>query len=236
MFDLDGEIRRWRERQERDTSLSPRELDELEDHLRAWTRLELEVNAALTPPRAFALARQALGGADAVSREFAKAGKPRWRKLLLAGWALFGASFLLPAFYVPEAGLGLARPLGIEPYYGYEVFWKLLVADGELGNVLAALTPFVAMLLTLIPLRGKPGTRRRWLRYALSVVGAGGVALGFMVPPVAVSQAGAAAFMQHLGIGFWAWSLSFVCAAAALWIRDHDGASAAIVPDIGALQ
>ncbi len=30
---------------------------------------------------------------------------------------------------------------------------------------------------------------------------------------------------QHLGIGFWAWSLSFVCAAAALWLRDHDGAS-----------
>ena len=78
MFDVDGEIRRWRKRQERQTSLSPRELDELEDHLRARTRLELELNAALAPERAFAIARQALGEADEVSREFAKAGKPRW--------------------------------------------------------------------------------------------------------------------------------------------------------------
>ncbi len=226
MSDLDARIRDWRGRQERETSLSPRELDELEDHLRARTKLELELNAALTSQRAVELAREVLGGEHAMSRQFAKAGKPRWRKLLVAGWALFGASFLLPVFYVPEAGLSLARPFGIEPYYGYEVFWELLVADGELGNVLAALSPFVAMILTLIPLRGRPGGRRRWLRYALSVVGTGGLALGFMVPPVAVSQAGAAAFVQHLGIGFWAWSLSFVCAAAALWIRDHRGASA----------
>ena len=44
MFDVDGEIRRWRERQERETSLSPRELDELEDHLRARVDLEMELN------------------------------------------------------------------------------------------------------------------------------------------------------------------------------------------------
>lgn len=227
MFDLDREVVQWRELQERTSSLTPRELDELEDHLRARTKLELELNVALTPERAFSVARRALGEAATVSREFAKAGKPRWRRLLVAGWALFGVSLLLPAFYVPEAGLSLSRPFGIQPYYGFEVFWKLLVGDGELGNVLAALTPFVAMGLTLIPLRGKAGGRR-WLRYSLSVIGAGGVALGFMVPPIAVSQAGEPAFAQQLGIGFWAWSLSFVCAAAALWIRDRRGASAAV--------
>ena len=54
MFDLDTEVRRWRERQERKSSLSPRELDELEDHLRARVDLELEINATLAPRRAVA--------------------------------------------------------------------------------------------------------------------------------------------------------------------------------------
>lgn len=225
MFDLDARIRDWRQRQERETSLSPRELDELEDHLRVRAMLESELNAELPPERAFAAAHAAIGEGGAVSSEFAKAGSSRWKKLLVVGWVLFGTSFLLPAFFVPDAGLGLSRPFGLRPYYGYEVFLELLVADGELGNVLAALSPLVAMVVTLIPLRGRPAGRQRWLRYALSVIGVGAVALGFLVPPVAVSMAGEPGFAQHLGIGFWAWSLSFVCAAAALWLRDHDGAS-----------
>lgn len=226
MFDLEEAFRKWRRGLERRSSLSSRELDELEDHLRARTRLESELNAALTPERAFAVAREALGEGNAVSSEFAKVGNPRWRRLLVAGWALFGVSFLLPAFHVPEVGFGLARPFGFQPYYGFEVFRELLLADGEFGGVLAALSPLAAMLLTLIPLRGRPEGRQRWLRYALSIVGAGGVALGFMVPQVAVLVHGEPAFAQGLGIGFWAWSLSFVCAAAALWLRDHEGASA----------
>ena len=225
MFDLDAEVLRWRERQERTSSLSAAELDELEDHLRARVNLEMELMVVPNRRRAFALARDGLGESTALSSEFAKAGSSRWKKLLVVGWALFGASFLLPAFFVPDAGLGLSRPFGLRPYYGYEVFLELLVADGELGNVLAALSPLVAMVVTLIPLRGRPAGRQRWLRYTLSVIGVGAVALGFLVPPVAVSMAGEPGFAQHLGIGFWAWSLSFVCAAAALWLRDHDGAS-----------
>ncbi len=225
-FDLDARIRDWRQRRERETSLSSRELDELEDHLRARAALESELNAQLPPARAFAAARAAIGVEAAVSREFGKAGSSRWKRLLVVGWALFGASFLLPAFFVPGAGLGFSRPFGLRPYYGYEVFRELLAAGGELGNVLAALTPMLAMLMTLIPVRGRRGGRRRWPRYAISVVAAGGVALALVAPPVMVSVAGEPGFAQHLGIGFWAWSLSFVCAAAALWLRDHEGAPA----------
>ncbi len=225
MFDLDSQVRHWRKRQERRSSLSSRELDELEDHLRARATLESELNAELTPARAFAIARAAMGEGDAVSRDFAKAGRPRWKKLLVMGWALFGASFLLPVSFVPEAGIGLSRPFGLWPHYGYEVFWKLLVADGELGNVLAALVPLVAMVLTLVPRRDKPGRRPHRLRHLLSVVAAGTVAVGVLMPPLMVSVAGEPAVAQHLGIGFWAWSASFVCAAAALWLRDHDAAS-----------
>lgn len=225
-MNLNARIRDWRQRQERETALSPRELDELEDHLRARTRLELELNPALTPTRAFEVARTSLGEAAAVSREFAKAGKPRWKKLLVACWALFAVSFLLPAFFVPEAGLSLSRPFGIRPYFGYEVFWNLLVGDGELGGVLAALSPFVAMVLTSIPAAQK-AERWAWvgIRYSLSVVALGTLALGLMAPAITVSVNGEPGVAQHLGIGFWAWSLSYVCAAAALWIRDRDGAS-----------
>lgn len=77
MFDLEKAVRRWRRGLERMSSLSPRELDELEDHLRARANLELELDAGLTPARAFAAAHDDLGEAATVSREFAKAGKPR---------------------------------------------------------------------------------------------------------------------------------------------------------------
>ncbi len=46
MSDVDGRIRRWRARQERKSFLSPRELDELEDHLRA--RVDLELGEAVS--------------------------------------------------------------------------------------------------------------------------------------------------------------------------------------------
>ena len=210
MSDLDARIRDWRGRQERETSLSPRELDELEDHLRARTKLELELNAALTSQRAVELAREVLGGEHAMSRQFAKAGKPRWRKLLVAGWALFGASFLLPVFYVPEAGLSLARPFGIEPYYGYEVFWELY--GGRRRSRQRAGSPE--------SLRGDdsdphPAPRKTLLTAALAAVCAFGRRyrrLGARLLGAAgrgcCSQAGAPpAFAQHLGISFWARSL-----------------------------
>ena len=69
----------------------------MEDHLRAHVDLELELDKALTPARALALARYAIGEPKTLSREFAKAGKPRWRHLLRAGGGLFAASWVLPA-------------------------------------------------------------------------------------------------------------------------------------------
>ena len=50
-FDLDAQVAEWRRWQERTSSLSPRELDELEDHLRAHVDLEVELNPGLGLPR-----------------------------------------------------------------------------------------------------------------------------------------------------------------------------------------
>jgi len=118
MFDLETALRDWRAHMERGTVLSPREVDELEDHLRALIDLELELDGALTPARAFSLARCDIGEPTTLSREFARAGKPRWRRLLLAGCGLFSASWLLPAVSDATGALvglgGFPRRFGIE--------------------------------------------------------------------------------------------------------------------------
>ena len=218
MFDLEKAVRKWRRGLERGSSLSTRELDELEDHLRARAELETHLNPGLQPARAFATARDELGEEAAVSREFAKAGEPRWRRLLVAGWALFGVSFLLPTFSIP----GPLGPVGI-PHYGYEVFSKLLWT-GELSYALAALIPNLILVLTLPALRGPPAGRRRGLRWAVTTVGLGTLAMGFLMTPVTIvdlAGSGQGTVIAGPGIGFWAWSLSFVCAASALWIRDR---------------
>ena len=96
MFNLEKAVRRWREDLQYRSSLSPRELDEFEDHLRARMDLEQELNPERTRAQAFAAADQEMGDPQALSSEFAKAGRPRWKGLLVAGWALFAASFMMP--------------------------------------------------------------------------------------------------------------------------------------------
>ena len=98
--------RRWNER----SSLSPRELDELEDHLRALVDLEMELDATLARPEAFAVAREALGEPRALSTEFARAGRPRWKRLLAGASALYAASLLLPILMTLPMLLGSRRP------------------------------------------------------------------------------------------------------------------------------
>lgn len=222
MFDLEKAVRKWRRGLEHGSSLSARELDELEDHLRARAELESHLNPGLRPATAFATARAELGEPAAVSREFAKAGKPRWRRLLVAGWALFGVSFLLPTFFMSGPGLELfSRPFATEPYFGYEVFWRLLSEGGEFANVLAALMPNLLLVFTLPALLGRSGRHRRGLRWALTTVGLVTLALAFQAPRIEMRGNGWEPVFADLGIGFWVWSLSFVCAASALWLRDR---------------
>ena len=212
MFDMDAEARRWRKRQERQTSLSPRELDELEDHLRARVDLEMELNAVLAPERAFAIARRELGTPAALEKEFAKAGKPRWRRWLVAGWGVFAVSFVLPVVpdwpaseWVPGWGAAAAT-LGFLVLNPREAFLGIpLEAVSSLTNLL--------MLATLLELRAARPRRTRWLAGLVS----GAVLLNLVwlfgwAEPVVFPPLG-------MGIGYWAWIASFSCVAAALWMR-----------------
>ena len=210
MFDLDTEVRRWRERRERTSSLSPRELDELEDHLRARVDLELEINSTLAPRRAFAIARRDLGKPTALEKEFVKAGKPRWRRWLVAGWAMFAASFVLPVVPVVTAP-------GWVP--GWEAailaaiwFWG---PPETLGDTLVLLSPLtnLLMLATVLELRAARPRRTRWLTGL--VTGAAALNLQWLLgwaEPLALPPLG-------MGIGYWAWAGSFFCVAAGLWMR-----------------
>ena len=211
MFDLDAELRRWRERQERTSSLSPRELDELEDHLIARIDLLLETNAALAPKQAFALARKELGKSAALSSEFAKSGKPRWRKLLLVGWAMYAVSFFLPVsqvYWTPESGMP-----GLRPVWGWQAFFgSLLVTAGNPISLVSGLSNFL-VLGTFLKLRGTRPPESTWLM--LGLMGAALLNLNW-------------AWDEGLetGVGYWIWAASFPCIASALWMRARERAPA----------
>lgn len=213
MFEPDTEVRKWRTGLERGSSLSTRELDELEDHLRARVDLELELNPALTPAEALAAAIDELGEPKAISREFARAGWPRWRHLLLAGWATYAASFLLPAY-------GYSRHDAELTTYGYEIFPELvrLIASGPAWVVGVAWLPNLIMLMTLPAFRRLRPSRRAWTAWIVGTTGALPLILGL----VRFGDPGAP---FQSGTGFWVWSASFVVVAAALWLRGREWVS-----------
>ena len=216
MFDLDMAVASWRNGLGRRSSLSPRELDELEDHLRAHFELELELNAALAPARAFAIARAELGEASLLSTEFGKARRRQWKRLLVAGWALFAVSFLLPAVSEPvfasTDGLILSVP-------GWDAFLSALSGmAGPLG--LASACTNGLMLVAGLWLGRK---RLRHLRQA-AVLMAAVAALNLVFWPLWVVIEGG----MTLQAGYFAWAGSFACAATALWLRARQWASAQV--------
>ena len=217
-FKLQRALARWRGRQERVSSLSPREVDELEDHLRARVDLELELNPELTQAQAFAAASEELGDPRALSSEFAKAGRAGWKGLLVTGWLLFAASFLLPTidrpflFRPPPPPPGTPMPPGTgtvpDPMPGWDVFAEILSGFlGPLGMV-SALSNVLIPLTGLCLLRGWKMSGR-WMVYAM--IGATGMNL-FMWMPV---------FFADLQVGYYAWVASFVLVTVAWWRRNR---------------
>ncbi len=177
MFELEKALARWRGRQERESSLSPCELDELGDHLRACFHLELELNPELTRAQAFAAAGQEMGGPQALSSEFARAGRPRWKVLLVAGCALFAASFMMPTldephlFGPPPPAPGTTAPvpsISTAPDHmpGWEVFVETL--SGFLGPLgVVSVLSNVLIPLADLGLLGRWELSSRWMVYLL---------------------------------------------------------------------
>lgn len=215
MFELETEVGRWRRNLERSSSLSAREVDELEDHLRARVDLELELNPGLSPVDALAIAGEELGQPKAISREFAKAGRPRWRRLLLTGWAMYAASFLLPAMTNPYADATI---------YGYGVFVDVIRLTQPSSGAAALLMvmiclPNLIMLTTLPTFRRRHRARRAWTAWVVATTGALPAGLGVL--RIAYGGMG-----WEFGTGYWIWSASFAVVAFALWFRNRQRVSA----------
>ena len=220
MLRLDEEIRAWREGLEVKGWFSPRELDELEDHLRVHAARELQSDSGPDAARTVrTAARQELGEPTALFREFEKSETPSWRLLLLGGWGLYALSFLLPGFgdvgFGPsEPGFGMSAP-------GYE-FLRLALEDGWILPLLLNLP----MVLTLPVLARARRSLDVWLRCVIGAVGASALGLGVfnLLRPLPLPVDGDRLMYGHLGTAYWAWSASFALVALSLWLRDREWA------------
>ena len=231
MSDLDARIRDWRQLQERETSLSRRELDELEDHLRAHADLEMELNRVLTPARAFAIARRVLGKGPALAREFARAGKPRWRRWFAAGWAMYLASVFLPVVQFPVWGDGQV--------YGSVTNGYLQLRHMLLSPTLAEL-PWIlmnaAMLASVPALWGARFASRPWFRRILGSTGICTLGMSAYIVAKPTLTLGPQIW-SHLPLieGFWVWSASYICVANALRLRAGEWEPADAKPETPAI-
>lgn len=220
MFELETGVASWRRRLERGSSLAPRELDELEDHLRARIDLELELNPALTPYRALVIAREGLGAPGALAKEFTKAGRPKWRYLLVAGWAVYGVSFFLP----------IAGPAALQTVFN-EVPWSAPAHEwlqpALVDGWILPLIPNLAMAMTLPALLYSWRSRVRWLTWTIGAFGVSALGFGIvsLLDGSAVTINGEITVYPYLGLGYWAWSAAHALVAAALLLRSRAWAS-----------
>lgn len=216
MFDLEKAAGRWREELERESSLSPDEVDELEDHLRAHYDLEMELAPSQTPVKAFANASRRIGKPAALSKEFARAGSPRWWRLVYAGWALFAVSFALPAY---PGRFFFGGPMSS----GWDAFWNALLFGPPLGK-LSAVTNLL-VLGSLLILRTSRRRRGRWLRWLLG----GAAVLNLAYWPIFVVTEGDP--ISSLRPGYWAWASSFLCVGTGMWMLVKERTTIRFAPE-----
>lgn len=119
------------------------------------------MDPGLASSQAFATASEELGEPRALSIEFVKAGRPRWRRLLLTGWALFAVSFVLPAVgrrLTPPPPPGTSAPVEPRPMFGWEAFLDAVVWGDPVGK-LSAVTNLLIVLSPFIVRRSRRGVR-----------------------------------------------------------------------------
>ncbi len=216
-FDLDAQVGEWCRWQERTSSLSPRELDELEDHLRAHVDLEVELNPRLGPARAFRIACDEIGTGAALSKEFAKVGRAGWRRVLMTGWAMYAASFLLPS-----------AEMGFDA--GYRFVWDITWVGMYYPQVLAfVVLPNLAMLTTIRVLSGRKPPCGRGAKWMLGVAGVGAMGTAVFLAGLFMFSPENRGFwdgIARFGTGYWTWATSLAVVAVALHMRAREWASA----------
>jgi len=138
-FDLSERIRAWRDRLAGAEALGPREVDELEDHLRE--SVDSLVGSGLSPEEAFLVATCRLGRPEEIDREFGKldrlgVGFRRLRWMMVGYVVVAGLGILIQSLSITVASL--ASRLGSQGRWflpGYVVLMALgLVAAGRVAS------------------------------------------------------------------------------------------------------
>jgi hypothetical protein len=204
MFDLDDAVREWRREFRRERAFSTRDLDELEDHLRAAYEVELHLNPGLAPARAFTEACEVLGTPETLSGEFAKVEGKAWRRLLRLGWVAYAVAYFLP---VVRYGHTFKDIFIHGDLPGFEAVWLALTGAGGVVGILSALTN-AAMLATLWKI-SDAGRNRTWL---LTVLMMSATILNLCWLFIVDTPA-------DLFAGYYTWLASFGVAGAGLALR-----------------
>ncbi|MXW17599.1 MAG: hypothetical protein F4123_09870 [Gemmatimonadetes bacterium] len=170
----------------------------------------------------FAAASRAMGDSRSLSREFARAGRPRWKWLLVAGWVLFAASFMMPTFKrpfllrlpPPFPGTDSSNPgTGSEYLPGWEVFVEALSGQvGPLGTVSALSNLLIPV--TAFAVLGRWTMKARWPVRLMA--GATGMNICVWM----------SFFLADLHVGYYLWVASFACVTVAWWLCNRGWSSA----------
>jgi hypothetical protein len=135
--------------------------------------------------------------------------------LIALGWALYGVSFLLPAYESPD----LSGP-------GYDAFvMSLILTSGFFHGAIFLLPCALAflgnlfMLLSALAAVAPPGKVMNAVPHALFAVIPVNVAAGFLNPLNLASLHDGRGLMMHLGVGFWLWNVSYPIVAVGLLRR-----------------
>lgn len=209
MFDLDLAVLQWRRDFARARVFTGTDLDELEDHLRAAYDVELDLNPALAPARAFTYAVENLGTRGDLSGEFAKVSGKGRRRLLNAGRLLYIGSFFLPVVRYGATLRHMELNEGVLP--GVQAFLVALLGGGNGAvGVLSALTN---LLMAMAFVRQARAGRKRALTLSLALLGAGVLNLSWLV---------ATGLVSDLYAGYYAWLASFGVTGAALLLHARE--------------
>jgi len=175
-----------------------------------------------------------------------------WRRVLLAGWAMFVVSFVLPATAVPPLGPRLPPPPppqvteapDDEPVESADtgepdepaerpvirgcedafVAVAMVGAMYSVEDIVAVLSGLsnLLVLLTFLKLRGVRPPESRWL--IRLVAGAAVLNLYWALSALFDGPHFWQYGTDHLRVGYWVWAASFICVAVALYLRARESA------------
>lgn len=162
MFDLEQSIADWRKQMIAAGIKTPVPLEELEIHLRE--EIERQMRSELNEQNAFEISVQQIGQAKPLKTEFKKIDAENWnRPLAWSAWALFVASFFLPALGDDApgwkcAGISATAVTWAEFWHGN--WGTIYLASLTLANLLMIVSPF------LLPQFSQNKRFLKWLRYS----------------------------------------------------------------------